>query len=134
MKTETILNAMEEAQKRYWLFPTSNKAKARIRQGLAFPARILRMDAENVEQLAQAEIQERNLNKRIAELVQKYIDAELWMNNWKQEALDKKVRIAELEGELKDLAELVNKHRKDRMIVDKKAAWACAEEILRRMK
>ena len=42
MKIETILDAMEEAQKRYWLYPTSHKAKARIRQGLAFRDLILR--------------------------------------------------------------------------------------------
>jgi predicted transcriptional regulator len=52
-----------------------------------------------------------------------------------------KARIAELEQqlaekderikELEELADLVNKHRKDRMIVDKEAAWNRALELIK---
>jgi len=68
MKIETILNAMEKVR-----VGSGWDMDRRIRQYNAFRARILRMDAENIEQLAQAEIQERNLTKRIAEL-EKYIE------------------------------------------------------------
>ena len=84
-------------------------------------------------------------DKQIAELVQRIAELETECENLQAteliETAKLRIRNAEvelskeiLEGELLDLAELVNKHRKDRMIVDKKAAWACAEEILRRMK
>ena len=66
MKLKTILNAMTKAKDNAeWM---EGDYKKYIRQYRAFRARILRMDAENIEQLAQAEIQERNLNKQIAEL------------------------------------------------------------------
>ena len=81
MKIETILNAMVLAQIQITSMLEQPLGHVRYaddlyrlqRQRTAFRARILRMDAENIEQLAQAEIQERNLNKRIAEL-EKYIE------------------------------------------------------------
>ena len=89
---ETILSAMEEAHdialKSAVLGYPLNPKHPRIRQYHAFRARILRMDAENIEQLAQAEIQERNLNKRIAE--------------YRKEIIEKDEEIRVLEKYIKD--------------------------------
>ena len=88
MKIETYLSAMQLADRRtsgygrHW-FPNAE------RQRNAFRARILRMDAENIEQLAQAEIQERNLNKRIAE--------------YRKEIIEKDEEIRVLEAELNNI-------------------------------
>ena len=70
MNIETYLSAMTDAVIKWNMW---NEGK-HFRQFHAFRVRILRMDAENIEQLAQAEIQERNLNKRIDEYRKEIIE------------------------------------------------------------
>ena len=87
---ETILSAMVKAKigDKYWL----SDCIKRDRQYRAFRARILRTDAENIEQLAQAEIQERNLNKRIDEYRKEIIEK------------DEEIRVLEAEINIRDKA------------------------------
>jgi len=112
MKIETYLNAMEEAQKRYWLYPTSHKAKARIRQGLALRARILRMYAEKdeLEELRTEQWKEiMRQAKRIAEKddeigdISHYFDCVFeQLEDCRKEVIEKDEEIRVLEKYIKD--------------------------------
>jgi hypothetical protein len=101
---ETILDALVKAE--------LDRTDMRRRQIAAFRSRILRMYAEKDSIIA---YWEKNSNENAGILAAK----------------DK--RIAELEAELLNLAKQVHKHKKDRMIADKKLAWGTADEILKRM-
>ena len=80
MNFETYFNAYHESYTLWAAYEFGDPMEhysnhdRRERQYLAFRARILRMNAENIEQLAQAEIQERNLNKRIDEYRKEVIE------------------------------------------------------------
>ena len=92
MKTQTILDAAMMAHQSLSMNMLPKKAYRRGRQSFVFRARILRMNAENIEQLAQAEIQEKNLNKRIAEYREEIIEK------------DEEIRVLEAGIDIRDKA------------------------------